>query len=532
LAFGIRHFLMPPSHLALDLGAGSGRAFIGHVRPDRLECHEVHRFSYQPRVADGHLRWDMARLVDGLDASLARAAADARARGWEVTSIGVDSWGVDYGLVDVDGRLVEEPICYRDARTDRRLVDDVLTRVPAADLFARTGIQLMPINTLFQLAAHVREGIPPAAARLLMIPDLCHHRLCGADITEFTNATTTQLLRAGARTWDDELFTRLDLPRALMPPIADAGRELGVLRPDLQRSASLGAARVLAPATHDTGSAVVGTPLTAGAAFISSGTWSLVGVERHAPILHADAARANVTNEGGAFGTVRLLKNVMGLWILESCRREWGAPVGHGFPPPPTASARLAGASLASEGSSPAGGCAYAELLADVGALDEFAGFIYPDDPRFMNPDSMTTAIRSSLAESGQHPHDEPVALARVVLDSLAFRYASVLDTIERLTGSPITTIHIVGGGSRNEYLNQATANASGRTVMAGPAEATVIGNLVVQAIASGEIGSVAEARETIRRTARLTRYEPRDDEAWEAARAGYAEVEARAEGR
>jgi rhamnulokinase len=486
-------------HLALDLGAGSGRAFIGHVRPDRLECHEVHRFSYQPRVADGHLRWDMARLVDGLDASLARAAADARARGWEVTSIGVDSWGVDYGLVDVDGRLVEEPICYRDARTDRRLVDDVLTRVPAADLFARTGIQLMPINTLFQLAAHVREGIPPAAARLLMIPDLCHHRLCGADITEFTNATTTQLLRAGARTWDDELFTRLDLPRALMPPIADAGRELGVLRPDLQRSASLGAARVLAPATHDTGSAVVGTPLTAGAAFISSGTWSLVGVERHAPILHADAARANVTNEGGAFGTVRLLKNVMGLWILESCRREWGGGGGHD----------------------------YAELLADVAAMEGFAGFIYPDDLRFLNPQSMTAALRASLAASGQHPHDEPVALARVVLDSLAFRYASVLDTIERLTGSPITTIHIVGGGSRNEYLNQATANASGRTVMAGPAEATVIGNLVVQAIASGEIGSVAEARDTIRRTARLTRYEPRDDEAWEAARAGYAAIEA-----
>jgi rhamnulokinase len=507
LAFGIRHFLMSPCHLALDLGAGSGRAFIGHVRPDRLECHEVHRFSYQPRVVDGHLRWDMARLFDGLDASLARAAADARARGWEVTSIGVDSWGVDYGLVDVDGRLVEEPICYRDARTHRPLVDEVLARVPAARLFARTGIQLMPINTLFQLAAHVREGIPPAAARLLMIPDLCHHRLCGADTTEFTNATTTQLLSAGTRTWDDELFTRLDLPRALMPPIADAGRELGVLRPDLQRSASLGAARVLAPATHDTGSAVVGTPLTAGAAFISSGTWSLVGVERHAPILHADAARANVTNEGGAFGTVRLLKNVMGLWILESCRREWGAPVGQGF--------------------SPAGGFGYAELLADVGALDHFAGFIYPDDPLFLNPASMTTAIRSSLAGSGQHPHDEPVALARVVLDSLALRYASVLDTIERLTGSPITTIHIVGGGSRNEYLNQATANASGRTVIAGPAEATVIGNLVVQAIASGEIGSVAEARDTIRRTARLTRYEPRDDEAWEAARAGYAAIEA-----
>jgi rhamnulokinase len=453
---------MLASHLALDLGAGSGRAFIGHVRPDRLECHEVHRFSYHPRMVGGHLRWDIARLFAGLDASLARAAADARARGWEVTSIGVDSWGVDYGLVDADGRLVEEPICYRDARTDRRLVDEVLARVPAADLFARTGIQLMPINTLFQLAAHARAGIPPAAARLLMIPDLCHQRLCGADSTELTNATTTQLLRAGTHAWDDELFARLDLPRALMPPIADAGSDLGVLRPELQRSASLGAARVLAPATHDTGSAVVGTPLTPGAAFISSGTWSLVGVERDTPLVHAAAARANVTNEGGAFGTVRLLKNVMGLWILDACRREWGTPVGQGF--------------------SPAAGFAYAELLADVGTIAEFAGFIYPDDPRFLNPDSMTTAIRSALAESGQHPHGEPVALARVVLDSLALRYASVLDAIERLTGSPITTIHIVGGGSRNEYLNQATANASGRTVLAGPAEATVIGNLVVQA--------------------------------------------------
>jgi rhamnulokinase len=405
---------------------------------------------------------------------------------------------VDYGLVDEDGRLVEEPICYRDPRTDSALLDSVLARVPAGDLFARTGIQLMPINTLFQLAAHARAGLPPRAARLLMIPDLCHQLLCGSAVTEFTNATTTQLLRAGTPAWDDDLFARLDLPRDLMPPIVQPGSALGTLRGNMQRASSLGHIAVLAPATHDTASAVVGAPLGAAAAFISSGTWSLVGVERGAPVLSEEAARANVTNEGGAFGTVRLLKNVMGLWILESCRREWGAAGGHD----------------------------YAELLADVAAFPGFAGVVYPDDLRYLNPPSMTEALRAGLSASGQRAHDEPVALARVVLDSLALRYASVLDTIERLGGAPITTIHIVGGGSRNEYLNQATANASGRSVLAGPAEATVIGNLVVQAIASGEIESVAAARETVRATMPLARYEPEED--WRGAKERYAALEAR----
>jgi rhamnulokinase len=359
---------MIAAHLAIDLGAGSGRAFLGRVGPGTLACEEVHRFSYAPRQAGGHLRWDATRLFAGIDTSLVRTSAAAAARGWNVGSVGVDSWGVDYGLVDAEGRLVEEPICYRDPRTDRALVDAVLARLPADELFARTGIQLMPFNTLFQLAAHVRQGLPARTVRLLMIPDLCHQRLCGSQVTEFTNATTTQLLRAGTHGWDDELFSRLELPRAIMPPIADAGSELGTLRAELQQASSLGPLRVLAPATHDTGSAVVGTPLTAGSAFISSGTWSLVGVERDSPIVHAGAARANVTNEGGGFGTVRLLKNVMGLWILESCRREWGGSVGQGF--------------------SPAGGHDYAELLADVAAVEGFAGFVYPDDLRFLNPPS------------------------------------------------------------------------------------------------------------------------------------------------
>lgn len=491
---------MTPCHLALDLGAGSGRAFIGRVGPGTLACDEVHRFSYAPRRADGHLRWNIARLFDGLDAALGGAAAAAAARGWEVTSAGVDSWGVDYGLVDRDGQLVEEPICYRDPRTDRALVDAVLARLPADELFARSGIQLMPINTLFQLAAHVRDGLPPGTARLLLIPDLCHQRLCGSEVSEFTNATTTQLLRAGTHEWDDQLFSRLDLPRTIMPAIVDAGTELGTLGTELQRASSLGAVRVLAPATHDTGSAVVGTPLTAESAFISSGTWSLVGIERDTPIVHPGAARANVTNEGGAFGTVRLLKNVMGLWILESCRREWGA---------------IAGAD-------------YAELLADVAAVEGFAGFVYPDDLRFLNPPRMAEAVRAALTASGQRAHDDPVALARVILDSLALRYASVLDTIEDLAGATITTVHIVGGGSRNTYLNQATANASGRIVLAGPAEATVIGNLAVQAIASGEIESVAAARETLRTVVDLARYEPQDEGTWAAARERYRELEPR----
>lgn len=483
---------------AVDLGAGSGRVFTGALSARALALHEVHRFTYAPRRRDGHLRWDAAALFAGLREGAARAAAAARRAGGGLESIGVDAWGVDYGLIDDEGRLLEDPVCYRDERTTG-VPERVLARITGERLFDTTGIQRLPFNTLFQLAAHLAEGLPRDAARLLMIPDLCHHFLCGSVTSEPTNASTTQLLNARDQDWDSELFRDLGLPRHLMPPLQPAGTVLGSVRSDLREALDLPAVRVIQPATHDTASAVAGTPLQAGWAFISSGTWSLVGVERPAPVLGSAACAANFTNEIGVSGTVRFLKNVMGLWILDACRREWSN-----------------------------GGIemTLSELLARAKALPAAIAMVYPDDARFFNPPSMTAELRQALSDTRQPAPEDTVALTRVIIDSLALRYASVIDDIERLTGESIRGIHIVGGGSLNDALNQAAANASGRPVLAGPVEAAALGNLCVQSMASGELSSIGEGRRLLTESDPPRRFEPRDTPAWRSARHRYAELE------
>jgi rhamnulokinase len=491
-------------YVAIDLGAGSGRALIGSVGRGRLDLKEVHRFRYEPRSDRGHLRWDGAALFDGLSTGIRNARAVVTARGGALTSIGVDSWGVDYGLLDASGRLLQDPISYRDQRTED-VPAMVFARIPRGRLFARTGIQFLKLNTLYQLVAHVRDGLPPEAAHLLLIPDLCHHFLCGAIACERTNASTTQLIEVETGEWDDALFEALALPRHLMPPLIDAGRDLGAIDPRRRGTLGLGLAdevRVVAPATHDTASAVLGAPLDSGWAFVSSGTWSLIGVERQMPLLAPAVAEANFTNERGAFGTIRFLKNVMGLWLLESCRKEWSA-AGYREEVP--------------------------TLLERVAAVPGFAGFVFPDAARFFNPASMTRELRAALTETAQRSPFDPVALTKVILDSLALRYASVLETIERLTGTRVPGVHIVGGGCLNEYLNQATANASQRPVVAGPSEATAAGNIIVQAMTDGKIGSIAAARAMIRDTIKPRRFEPRDADAWREAAQRYREIEAQA---
>ena len=486
-------------HAAIDLGAGSGRALVGRVDADDLLVEEVHRFHYAPRHADGHLRWDIERLFEGVRAGVLAAGTRAAAEGAAIASVGVDSWGVDYGLIDEAGRLTEEPICYRDDRTTG-VMEQVFAAVSREEIYSRTGIQFHQLNTLYQMAAHVRDGLPRGAARLLLVPDLCHHLLCGATASERSDASTTQMLNVHTGSWDDDLFARLRLPRDLMPPLVPTGADLGPLEAGLSSHAGLGRTRVLACPTHDTASAVAATPLEPGWAYISSGTWSLVGVERTAPMLTREALEANFTNETGAFGTIRFLKNVMGLWLLESCRRDW----------------ETAG-----------GGMALADLLARVSAVGDFAGLLVPDDPRFFNPASMVREIRDALGATGQAAHDDPVLLGRVITDSLALRYASVVTDIERVTGSEVAGIHVVGGGSLNDCLSQATADATGRPIAAGPAEATAIGNILVQAIAAGTLGSLARGRDLVRRTLRPRRFEPLRRRDWEAARRRYLEIEA-----
>ena len=308
--------------VAVDLGAGSGRVFLADVSLEKFTLEEIRRFHYPPQISDGHLRWDFPKIFGEIKVGLGEAGERARELGKKIESICVDSWGVDYGLIDADGRLIENPICYRDERT-KDVMEKVFAHVSRDEIFASTGIQFMQFNTLFQLYAHAQEGINNNAEGLLLIPDLVNFFLTGRAVTEYTNATTTQMLNAEAKSWDKELLERLSLSKNLLTEIIFAGEEIGKLKPALADELGLENVCVVAPATHDTGSAVVGAPIEKSCAYISSGTWSLVGVELNNALINADVARHNFTNEGGAFGTIRFLKNVMGLWILESCRKEW-----------------------------------------------------------------------------------------------------------------------------------------------------------------------------------------------------------------
>ncbi len=491
-------------YIAVDLGAGSGRVFLAGLAPGELLLEEVRRFHYPASHLAGHLRWNLPRVFDEIKAGLREAAQRARQLERSIQSIGVDGWGVDYGLIDTEGKLIEQPICYRDERT-QGVMEEVFARIPREEIFQRTGIQFLVFNTLFQLYAHAQTGIPKTAGKLLLIPDLINFLLTGRRVTEYTNATTTQLVNAGNGKWDYELMERLGLPANLLTEIVPAGTDLGLLEPALADELRLGGVRVITPATHDTGSAVAGAPLEEGWAYISSGTWSLVGIEIDGVLIDADVARENFTNEGGAFNVIRFLKNVMGLWILESCRKEWkerGNEVD------------------------------YDSLLRQVAVLDNSPSLIFPDDPRFFNPASMPEAIAAQLAESGQEvPANQP-AVAKVILDSLALRYASVLRAIESLTNKTIKGVQIVGGGSQNDYLNQATATATGLPVLCGPVEATVTGNVLVQAIASGRFSSLAEARQLVRQNSRLKLFTPRPSPAFDEAGSRYEAIEARYLGR
>jgi len=489
-----------PLYIAVDLGAGSGRVFLAGLDSDAMLLQQVHRFQYPPVESDGHLRWDLQRIFEQIKDGLRAAGARALELGRKIQSVGVDSWGVDYGLIDAAGSLVESPVCYRDPRT-RDAMEQVFARVSREEIFERTGIQFMPFNTLFQLFVHAQQGINKDARSLLLIPDVINFFLTGNRVTEFTNATTTQMINARTGQWDGELLNRLNLPLNLLPDIIAAGTNVGQIRAELATELAIDPVAVVAPATHDTGSAIAGAPLQKGWAYISSGTWSLVGVERDDVLIDEEVARYNLTNEGGAFGTIRFLKNVMGLWILESCRKEW----------------KERGVDIDFE-----------VLLRDVAATREYQAFLFPDDQRFFNPGSMLEVVRSQLNETGQAVPDEPAAVAKVILDSLAFRYASVVRRIEALTKQKIEGIQIIGGGSQNSYLNQATANATGLSVMAGPVEATVIGNVLVQSIANARFASLNDAREYVRQNVRLQHFEPQASRDCDEAARRYRLIESR----
>jgi rhamnulokinase len=473
------------AYAAVDLGAQSGRVAVGRFDGERLSVEEVHRFPNIPVRVRGTLHWDVLRLygdvLDGL-----RAAASVT----KVESVAVDSWGVDFGLLDRAGRLVQNPVHYRDSRR-AAAVESVYAKVGARTLYDRTGIQLMPINTVFELAAMAAEPDPVLAAadRLLLIPDLFHHWLCGSKTTELTNATTTQCYDARAGTWAVDLLEQLGVPVHLLPEVVGPTTRLG---PVTDEASGAAGATVVAAATHDTGSAVAGTPLGGEhAAFMSVGTWSLVGVECSAPVLGDDAFRANLTNEGGVGGTFRVLRNVTGLWLLEECRRHWGRTVD--------------------------------ELLAAALAEPPLRSFVDPNDPVFAAPGDLPTRIVDVCAQTEQPRPASEGAIVRCILESLALKHAETVDLLARVTDRRLDELHVVGGGARNELLCAWTAAAAERVVHAGPAEATLVGNLLVQAMALGELESLADAREVVRRSFSPRRYEPETSAAWREARERFA---------
>lgn len=470
--------------LAVDLGAESGRVMAVAYDGATVELEELHRFPNKPVTVRGTLYWDMLRLWGDVQAGLEEG------KGLQPASIGVDTWGVDFALLDGRGDLLGNPVHYRDARTEG-MMDAVFRRVPRTDVFAQTGIQFMPINTLYQMMSLVEGGSPQLALAktFLTIPDLLNYWLTGARVCEFTNATTTQMFNPHTGDWAAGLLERLRLPTDIFPEIVPPGTRLG----------EHDGVPVIAPACHDTGSAVAAVPATTDAyAYISSGTWSLVGLEVDEPVMSDAALEANVTNEGGVNGTYRLLKNVMGLWILQQCRKTW-ATAGEAYD--------------------------YGHLVDLAKEAPPLRAFVRVDDDVFLRPGDHPAQIRAFCAESGQPVPDAAGPIVRTVLESLALAYRQTLEQVESVAGRRAEVIHIVGGGSQNELLNQMTADATGRPVLAGPVEATVLGNALVQLIALGELADIAEARRLVAATADLHRYDPQDPAAWDAAYERYQKL-------
>jgi rhamnulokinase len=480
-----------PTFLAVDLGASSGRVIAGSWDGARFTLEEVHRFPNGPVMAQGHLYWDVLRLWREITTGIARYVARAPE---PPVGLGIDTWAVDFALLDRAGRLLGNPYHYRDRRTTG-IPEQVDAQVPPAWLYAQTGIQRMPINTLHQLVSMRRSSDPQLAAAqtLLLIPDLFHYWLTGRVVAEYTNATTTQFFNPRTGAWATEVLAALELPAQLLPPVITPGTVLGDLLPEVRDEVGLHSpVPVIATATHDTASAVAAIPgLDARSAYISSGTWSLVGIETPQPILSERARALNFTNEGGVGGTVRFLKNVGGFWLLQECRRAWERE-GHPY--------------------------AWPELLALAEQAAPLQSLVDPDAPDFLNPGDMPAALRAYCARTGQSAPDSVGALARCCLESLALKYRWVLAALEDLTGQHLQTIRIVGGGSQNTLLCQLTADACARPVVAGPVEATALGNILVQAIALGHLPGIQAGRAAIAASEPQTTYDPRPSPAWDAA--------------
>ena len=456
-------------HLAVDIGASSGRHILGHVEQGRIVLEEVYRFENGPKKRGGRLCWDFDALarevVNGLKACAKLGKVPA--------TLGVDTWGVDFALVDREGRVLGDTVAYRDSRTQGMdaLVEEL---IPAQELYRRTGIQKQSFNTIYQLMAVKRQSpeLLEQAHRLLLVPDYLHYTLTGVMSNEYTEASTSGLVSAAAKDWDRELLDLLGFPQKLFGPLSLPGTALGGLCPALREELGFDC-QVILPASHDTGSAFLAVPAGEGdSVTLSSGTWSLLGVELETPVTTPESRAANFTNEGGYQYRYRYLKNIMGLWMIQNLRRE-----------------------MAENGKLPG----FGELSRLAWEAADFPGRVDVDDPAFLAPESMSAAVRAYCERVGQPVPQSPGELLSCVYHSLAQCYAQSVRQLEALTGRSFQAVHIVGGGSQDAYLNQLTASATGLPVYAGPTEGTALGNLLVQMIAQGEFAGLQEARDAIR---------------------------------
>lgn len=477
---------MKQCFFAVDLGATSGRIILGTFTPEGLEMEEVNRFPNHLIGTGGHFYWDIYELYRHILEGLKHAA---RKEDVEITSIGIDTWGVDFVCVGKDGGFLRQPYAYRDPHTDGA-PEAFFTRMPRSRVYELTGIQVMNFNSLFQLDTlrRNRDSALAATDKILFMPDALSYMLTGEMVTEYTIATTAQLVNAHTRQLENTLLNELGLTKANFGRFVYPGDRVGVLTEEVQRITGLGAIPVIAVAGHDTASAVAAVPATnRNFAYLSSGTWSLMGIETDVPVINKETEALNFTNEGGVAGTIRLLKNICGMWLLERCRADWGET-------------------------------SYSELIAEADVCEPFRSLINPDDELFANPADMEQAIRAYCSASHQPEPETRGQIVRCIFESLALRYRQVLDNLRGLSLRPLEALHVIGGGSRNDLLNQWTANAVGIPVIAGPSEATAIGNIMIQALSAGIAGDVTSMRRLINRSISLATFQPQDTEVWDAA--------------
>ena len=475
-------------YIAVDLGAESGRAMIGSVSTERIDLEEVHRFSNGPVEENGSLRWDFDRLLSEVKAGIGKAAQEA---GTEVAGIGVDSWGVDFGLLGADGKLIEKPYHYRDSRTNG-MMEKAFELMGKREIYDSTGIQFMQLNSIYQLLAMrlADSDVLAKTKKLIFIGDLFSYYLCGIGFGEYTLASTSQLMDMRTGKWSQDIFDKLSLPIEIMPDIVMPGTVVGQLTKPIADELGCGQIPIIATGSHDTASAVVAVPGSPAAdwAYLSSGTWSLMGVEVPEAIVNDKTFKFEFTNEGGVENTIRLLKNIMGLWLVQECKRQW----------------ERGGIELS-----------YPELTDMAQEAEPFANHIEVDCSGFLAPGDMPKRINDYLAETGQETIEDKGQMIRTILEGLAFKYRLVLERIEEVIGKKVGCLHIVGGGMQNELLNQFAANATGKKVIAGPAEATATGNVLMQAKATGQINTLSEARQIVRNSFELKEYLPQDAPLW-----------------